>query len=64
MSGRQKTTVLILLCAVLIVFGALFRLLQTSANPPPLGTPSPFVLHTPTSTATATSTASPSGSRE
>ena len=55
MSGCQKTTLLVLLVAALVVFWALFQLLQVAIEPP-AGTPSPPVLHTPTSTATATST--------
>jgi hypothetical protein len=55
MSGCQKTTLLVLLCAVLVVFWALFQVLQVAIEPP-ASTPSPWVLHTPTSTSTATPT--------
>jgi hypothetical protein len=59
MSGGQKATILLLLCAVGLVFWALFRMLQATTSTPE-GTPSPVVLHTPTSTATATSPILPS----
>jgi hypothetical protein len=59
MTGCQKTTVLVLLCAVVVVFGALFLLLRGSLSPSEPSAPTPFVLHTPTSTATALSTAGP-----
>ena len=55
MSGCQKTTLLVLLGAVLVVFWALLQVLQVAIEPP-ASTPSPWVLHTPTSTATATPT--------
>ena len=55
MSGCQKTTLLVLLVAVLVVFWALVQVLQVAIEPP-ASTPSPWVLHTPTSTATATPT--------
>lgn len=64
MSGGQKATILILLCAVVIVFIALFLLLEGSLSGTPASSPSPLVLHTPTSTATATATVSPSVSTE
>lgn len=53
MSGRQRTTSLILLCAVLLVFWALCRLLPASTNPPATSTSTAFVLFTPTSTSTS-----------
>lgn len=55
MSGCQKTTLLVLLCAVLVVFWTLGQALQVAIEPS-ASTPSPWVLHTPTSTATATPT--------
>jgi hypothetical protein len=54
MSGCQKVTVLVLLCAVVVVFWALFQLVQ-STDGVPEGSPTRMVLHTPTSTATSTS---------
>ena len=62
MRGCQKLTLLVLLGAVVIVFWTLFQLLQ-GAMDLPASTPSPLVLHTPTSTATATSTALPGETR-
>lgn len=59
MSAWQKTTVLLLLCAVVVVFWALFQLVQ-SAIEGPEGSPTQMVLHTPTSTATGTGTDVPS----
>lgn len=53
MSGCQKTTVLVLLCAVIIVFWALLQVVESALEPPQV-TPSPFVLHTPTATSTST----------
>jgi len=53
MSGCQKTTVLVLLGAVIVVFWALVRLLNTALDEPEASA-SPFVLHTPTATATST----------
>lgn len=55
MSAWQKITVLILLCAVVVVFWALFQLVQSTAEGPD-GSPTKMVLHTPTSTATGTGT--------
>ncbi len=55
MSGWQKVTVLVLLCAVVVVFWALFQLVQSTADVPE-GRPTRMVLHTPTSTATGTGT--------
>jgi hypothetical protein len=53
MRGCQRLTLLVLLCAVILVFWALFQLLQGAVNEP-ASTPSALlVLHTPTSTATA-----------
>jgi hypothetical protein len=59
MSAWQKITVLILLCAVVVVFWALFQLVQ-SATEGPEGSPTQMVLHTPTFTATGTLTEVPS----
>ncbi|HUV74556.1 MAG TPA: hypothetical protein VMW79_09620, partial [Anaerolineae bacterium] len=55
MRGCQKATLLVLLCAVVAVFWVLFQLLEGAITLPE-GTPSPLILHTPTSTATATPT--------
>lgn len=56
MTGCQKTTLLILLGALVLVFITLFLLLQGKLPAWPRAIPSPLVLHTPTSTATATPT--------
>jgi hypothetical protein len=56
MSAWQKITVLILLCAVVVVFWALFQIVQSTTGTPD-GSPTQMVLHTPTSTATGTGTA-------
>ncbi|HJX38489.1 MAG TPA: hypothetical protein VJ714_07810 [Anaerolineae bacterium] len=61
MSGCQKTTVLVLLCAVIVVFWALLQVVESALEQPEVPA-SPFVLHTPT--ATATSTMLPSETRE
>jgi cytoskeletal protein RodZ len=55
MSGCQKAALLVLVGAVVVVFWVLFQLVQ-SATSVAEGTPTPLVLHTPTSTATGTST--------
>jgi hypothetical protein len=62
MSGWQKITVLILVGAVVVVFWALFQLVQSTAGGPE-ASPTQRVLHTPTSTATGTRTdaVSPTG---
>jgi hypothetical protein len=56
MSGCQKAALVVLVGAVVVVFWVLFQLVQTATGVPE-GTPTPPVLHTPTSTATGTSTA-------
>lgn len=53
MRGCQKLTVLVLLGAVFVVFYTLLQMLE-GVTDLPASTPSPLVLHTPTSTATAT----------
>ena len=58
MRGCQKLTVLVLLGAVILVFYTLLQMLE-GVTDLPASTPSPLVLHTPTSTATATLGASP-----
>jgi hypothetical protein len=59
MRGCQRLTVLVLLCAVVLVFWALIQLLQGAVNTPATTPSAPLVLYTPTSTATATSSAQP-----
>ncbi|MCJ7621522.1 MAG: hypothetical protein MUP64_15030, partial [Anaerolineae bacterium] len=55
MRGCQRLTVLVLLCAVILVFWTLVQLLQGAVNEPASTPSAPLVLHTPTPTATATS---------
>ena len=63
MRGCQRVTLLLLLCAVIVVFWTLFQLLRGAVSPPASTPSAPLVLHTPTSTATMTSKPLPGESK-